>query len=102
MTQAKIALGIQLARELALIGVETAVTTPQDQLPFGADGPVVHAERWQKLGQEMGEHEGSADETLVRLRDGFALVPSEYSASDAVRRSGTLSGSRGRHGHYVG
>jgi SpoVK/Ycf46/Vps4 family AAA+-type ATPase len=64
--------GIRLARELAMLGAESAAAVPPDQLVDAHAGWPVHAERWAALGARMrayagGEPEAGAGESAPRL-----------------------------------
>ncbi|NMO21853.1 ATP-binding protein [Pyxidicoccus fallax] len=78
--------GIRLARELAMLGAESAMAVPPDQLVDAHAGWSVHAERWAALGARMRGHaEGGPQEATdedsalrERLRGAFGLSEAGY------------------------
>ena len=60
---------LQLARELVILGAETLVTAPRDQLAFvEGQEPCAYAERWRSMGEQMRALQGQLDP----LRDSLA------------------------------
>ena len=71
--------GLALARDLTLLGAETLVATPQDQLVFQeGQRPAMHVERWQDLAQRMKEHGRQPDPLRQHLICNFGLGQLDY------------------------
>jgi hypothetical protein len=72
-------IGLELSRDLAVLGAETLIATPRDQLAFQeGQGPVTFVERWRALGKRMRDHEGGPDPLRQRLTRGCGLGPLDY------------------------
>ena len=68
--------GIQLARQLALLGAHSVVATPTDEIVQADQGWTVHVDRWQDLGQRLLQHGAAADDAEPdELRDRLHARP---------------------------
>jgi len=71
--------GIDLARDLAVLGAETLVAAPGDQLVFEEGRkPGANGEQWLSLGARMSDHERSIDPLRERLVEGCGLARLDY------------------------
>jgi hypothetical protein len=64
--------GLQVARQLALAGAETAVRTPTERLPFDEFDPPSGGE-WAAIGAAMRDYEAGPDPLVIRLREDHGL-----------------------------
>src|SRR5690242_4810396 len=67
-------MGIELGRQLALLGAEFAVAPPDAEQTSAQLG----AERWRMLGDRMRAHLASGDSAVRRLRDELGLSETSY------------------------
>jgi hypothetical protein len=69
---------LELARDLALLGAESALATPEDEVVRGERGWTVHGDRWGALGGQLRAHERRPDRLRQRLCDELGLGPCGY------------------------
>lgn len=70
--------GVEIARDLILLGAESSLATPDEEVVWASDGWHVYADRWRALGERMRRQQVGADPLRLALMDDLALAPGEY------------------------
>src|SRR5690348_18255609 len=70
--------GLDIARELALLGAECTVALGADRIADAHRGWVAKADRWEDIGQRMGAHLAIPDAYQESLCASLGISPTSY------------------------